>query len=252
MKRVRSINFGPRSSLPTSAVCVVANGVRETLSSLLGAPASVRIDEPSIPPAHAWAAIVRGALLYRVRGSVADAAIVLRAVDAAAIVAGAFGETDAASHGRTLSPIEREVVDRTVNALARNLAAICGARDGSSAQRVVAIGGFVTYFELLLEEPVTARIGIALSRDPEPEPRGRVELRHLAAVRIGTVGSIDLGTLAAGAAASLAPGATVPLTLADLQRCTLRAHGRGIARGRCGVSNGRYAVAVDSMRAPSD
>lgn len=251
MKRVRSINFGPRSSLPTSAVCVVANGVRETLSSLLGAPASVRIDEPSIPPAHAWAAIVREALLYRVRGSVTDAAIVLRAVDAAAIVAGIFGEPGEASRGRTLSPIEREVVDRTVNALARNLAAICGARDGSSAQRVGAIGGFVTYFELLLEEPVSARIGIALSRDPEPEPRGRIELGHLAAVRIGTIGSIDLGTLAAGAAASLAPGATVPLTLADLQRCTLTAHGRGIARGRCGVSNGRYALAVDAMRAAS-
>jgi flagellar motor switch protein FliM len=252
MKRVRRINFGPRSSLPTSAVCVVANGVRETLSSLLGAPTSVRIDEPSIPPAHAWTAIVRGALLYRVRGSVADAAIVLRAADAAAIVAGVFGESGDASHGRTLSPIEREVVDRTVNALARNLAAICGARDGSSAQRVCAIGGFVTYFELLLEEPVSARIGIALSRDPEPEPRGRVELGHLAAVRIGTVGSIDLGTLAAGAAASLVPGATVPLTLADLRRCTLAAHGRGLARGRCGVSNGRYSLAVDSMRAASD
>ena len=43
MKRVRAIRFDARASLPTTAACVVANGVRETLTSLFGTPASMRI-----------------------------------------------------------------------------------------------------------------------------------------------------------------------------------------------------------------
>jgi hypothetical protein len=242
------MRFEPRSSLPTTAACVVANGVRETLSSLLGAPASMFLCEPTIPRPHAWLAIVRDALLYRVRGGVADAALVLRAVDAGAIAAAAFGESGGDLRSRALSPIERDVIDRTANAIAANLTAICGAREGHCVERVASIGGFVTYFELLLEEPVSARIGVALSRDPSPEPRGRVDLGHLAPVRISAIGAIDLGTVDARMAASLAPGAVVPLRRTDMQRCSLTAFGRRLARGHCGVRNGRYALTVDAIR----
>ena len=243
------MRFEPRSSLPTTAVCMVANGVRETLSSLLGTPAAMSICEPIIPRPHAWSAIVREALLYRVRGSVADAALVLRAVDAIAIAAAAFGEPKEDPPARALSAIEREVIDRTANAIAANLSAICGAREGHCVERVASIGGFVTYFELLLEEPASARIGIALSRDPAPEPRSRVALGHLAPVRISAAGEIDLGTVDARMAASLAPGAIVPLRPTDMQRCMLTAFGKRLARGHCGVRNGRYALTVDSGRA---
>ncbi len=244
------MRFEPRSSLPTTAACVVANGVRETLSSLLGTPASMSICEPIIPRPQAWTAIVREALLYRVRGSVADAALVLRAVDAIAIAAAAFGEPEEDPPARALSAIEREVIDRTANAIAANLSAICGAREGPHfVERVASIGGFVTYFELLLEEPASARIGIALSRDPAPEPRSRVAFGHLAPVRISAAGEIDLGTVDAGTAASLAPGAIVPLRPTDMQRCMLTAFGKRLARGHCGVRNGRYALTVDSARA---
>ena len=77
-KRIRKPVFGPRSALPPSAACVVANGVRETLTSILSSPVEMRVFEPSIPTAPAWPAIVKDAVLYRVRGSIADAAIVLR------------------------------------------------------------------------------------------------------------------------------------------------------------------------------
>jgi Type III flagellar switch regulator (C-ring) FliN C-term len=249
MKCVRAIRFDARASLPTSAACVVANGVRETLTSLFGTPASMRICEPMIPPAHTWPVIVRNAMLYRVRGSVADAAVVLRATDAMAIASTIFGESPGAvSTARELSRIERDVIDRTASAIAANFGAVCGAREGHSAERVGAIGGFVTYFELLLEEPVTASIGIALSRDPAPEPLVRLELGHLAEVGVVLFASLAIGPVEAGAIARLAPGSVLSVQRSQLSRCALTATGRPLAAGHCGVRNGRFALQVDSPR----
>jgi hypothetical protein len=70
---------------------MVAGGVRESLSALFGTPIATRLLEPVIPSAHAWVTIAGEAILYRLRGSVADAAIVLRPADAAALAAAAFG-----------------------------------------------------------------------------------------------------------------------------------------------------------------
>jgi Type III flagellar switch regulator (C-ring) FliN C-term len=247
-KRVKRASFASRSSLPISAACVVANGVRETLSSLLGAPVLLRLFEPSIPSPQAWPAISRDARLYRTRGSVADAAVVLRAPDAIAFAAALFGESHAASTAeRALSPIECEVLDRMINAIAANLTAVCGTREVLAVERVAAIGGFVTYFELLVEEPIAARIGIALSRDPAPEPRGCVEMEHLAGVRLKTLALLDAGRIAAAAVASLAVGAIVPIGRPELHRCSLTVGGRVLARGSCGVRNGRYALTVEAM-----
>ncbi|HEY6325785.1 MAG TPA: hypothetical protein VIW73_04615, partial [Candidatus Cybelea sp.] len=91
-KRVRETRFERRSSLPASAACVVANGIRETLTALLGSPVTLRLFEPVMPDPDAWDAIARDATMYRVRGSVADAAIVLRAADAIAFASAVFGE----------------------------------------------------------------------------------------------------------------------------------------------------------------
>ena len=109
-KRVRRTHFEERSSLPTSAACVVANGVRETLTSLIGAPIAMRLFEPAIPSPRAWGAIVCDAALYRVRGNVADAAVVLRASQACALAAAIFGEPSPEQPPRReLSPLENEV-----------------------------------------------------------------------------------------------------------------------------------------------
>jgi hypothetical protein len=251
VKCVRAIRFGPRSSLPASAACVVANGVRETLTSVFGMPVSMRICEPMIPPPGAWPIIVHDAILYRVRGSVADAVLVLRAVDAVAIASAIFGESAGAiSAARELSRIERDVIDRTASAIAANLGAVCGAREAHYAERVGTIEGYVTYFELLLEEPVTASIGVALSRDPAPEPRICFELGHLAGVRIVAIGSVELGRVQASAVAGLAPGSMLPVHRSLLNRCALSAAGRPLARGRCGVRNGRFALQVDELCDP--
>jgi flagellar motor switch protein FliM len=239
--------FGPRSALPPSAACVVANGVRETLTSILSSPVEIRVFEPSIPASLAWPAIVKDAVLYRVRGSIADAAVVLRSADALSLVAALFGEGLPVDPQRELSPIERDVLDRTVNAMAAHLVSVCGARESRFVERVGAIEGYATYFELLLEQPVAARIGIALSRDPSPEPRGCVEIGHLAGVSIAARVTLDLGRMPSGAVAELRPGSILTLRPYDLQRCSLRAHGRSLARGACGVRNGRYAFHVEAV-----
>jgi hypothetical protein len=247
-KRLRHVRFEARSSLPIGAACVVANGVRETLSSLLGAGVALRLLAPSIPTPQAWPIVLREALLYRLRGNVADAAIVLRLPDAIALAAALFGESRVAALDRALSPLERDLLDRAVNAVAGNLAVVCGTPEGRFVERVGEIRGFVTYFELSIEEPVAARIGIALSRDPSPETRGSFEVGHLAAVKLTAVASLDLGKIEAAEVARLACGAILPIKPTGLHRCALSVAGRRVARGTCGIRNGRLAFSVDSMR----
>jgi flagellar motor switch protein FliM len=244
-KCVRRHRFERRSSLPVSAACVASSGVRETLASLLRANVTVRLLEPAVPSPEAWAAIARGATLYRMRGSVADAAVVLRPADAAAIAAAAFGEAaSSAMPDRDLSPLERDVLDRTVAAIASTLNAVCGTRERETLERIQTICGFVTYFEILLETPIEARIGIALSRDPVPEPHGKLSLDDLADVALAPVVSVDIARATASVLANLAPGALVPMARSSAIRGELRLGGRTLARGTCGIRDGRYALAI--------
>ncbi len=244
-KRVHNARFEERSSLPTSAVCVVASGVRETLSALLRTSVTLSLYEPTIPATPAWSAIVREAQIYRLHARKADAAIVLRPPDAVALAAAVFGEPQVAGcANRALSPIEREVVDRVVRAIARSLAAVCGTRENEEVENVRQIDGFVTYFELQLEAPVAARIGIALSSDPSPEPGRQLTLEDLSQVELVPVASLDLGTVEAETIARLSLGALLPVVALNLHRATLQLHGRTLARGVCGVRNGRYALTL--------
>ncbi|MGA8534785.1 MAG: FliM/FliN family flagellar motor switch protein [Candidatus Tumulicola sp.] len=246
--RIRDARFEERSSLPVSAACVVAAGVRETLAALLGVAVAVRLLEPVIPTPEAWAAIARGAMLYRFHGSVADAIIVLRPRDAGALAAAAFGEPAAASTPeRELSPLEREVLDRAVSAVAGTLNAVCGARERDVLERVQTIGAFVTYFEVVLEQSVDARIGIAVSRDPAPEPHGRLEIGDLGDICVAPVVSLDMTAIEAGALAQLKIGALLAIPLASGFRGRLHVGGRTLARGTCGTYDGRYALAVESV-----
>ena len=82
-RRVRASRFEKRSLLPVSAACVVANGVRQTLGELLGATVAVRLLEPVLPAREAWSQICAGAIVFAISGESSDAALVLRADDAA-------------------------------------------------------------------------------------------------------------------------------------------------------------------------
>lgn len=244
---IRTVRFCDRSSLPLSAACLVASGIREALASILNAPVVARLLEPVIPSPYAWSEIARGAVIYRLRGSVADAALILRPADATALAAAVFGErATTRSSPRSLSPIERDVLERTIGALAGTLAAVCGTSDRDALERVSTIGGFVTFFEIAVEQAVDARIGIALSRDPAPEPHGKLDLDDLSGVRIAPSVFVDLAATRAAALASISVGSFLPFP-GDGFRGRLGYGGQTLARGTCGARGGNYALVVENV-----
>lgn len=242
-----AVRFEERSCLPLNAACLVAGTVRERLSALLGVPVALCVFEPEIPTARAWEIIGRSAHVYRVRGKVADAAIVLRERDAKAVVAAAFGETpDALPAEAGLSPLERDVLDRVASALSGTLVTLCGEqREAVATSSAAGLGVFAAYLELALDQPVTARIGIALSHDLVPEAIPAVTPNDLADVPLEASVVLDVEDLAAWRLAALAPGDVVPITRAGTLRGSLRIAGRTLAIGVCGVRSGRYAFEVE-------
>jgi Type III flagellar switch regulator (C-ring) FliN C-term len=248
--RVRRPRFEERSLLPPVAACVVASATRERLTALFGAPIAVRLLEPQIPTPQAWKAILRGATLYRVRGSASDAAIVLRPADAAALASAAFGETLAqVVPARKLSPLERGALDRMVAAIAGTLGSVCGERDphGFRAEPVEKLENAVTYFELSLELPAEARVGVALARDPAPEPSVRIREQEVGDLRLRATGTLEVGKIAASAVTTLAPGQILPIPRSSDCRGSLKIGGRVFARGFCGVTGDRYALEIEGM-----
>lgn len=240
-RRVRSARFERRSTLSVSAACVVANGVRETLSALLAAPVTLRLSEPVIPDTQAWSAIGARAYIYGVRGSIADAAFVLRPPDALALAAAAFGETS--DEQRALSPVESEILLRAVRALAGCLAPVSG-REPVRVEPILDISGFATYFELLLERPAPLRIGIALSKEPPAKAASALMPQQLMDVEIELSAEFAAGTIPAAAFLGLRPGALVPMITKIGQPGLLRAGGTVLVRGECGTLGERNALIV--------
>ncbi|HZZ00801.1 MAG TPA: FliM/FliN family flagellar motor C-terminal domain-containing protein [Candidatus Baltobacteraceae bacterium] len=238
--------FAERSCLPLSAACLVAGSMRERLCALLGVPVALCVLEPEIPNARAWRAIGRRAHVYRVRGNVADAAIILRERDAKAVAAVAFGEPpDPQPSEPRLSPLERDVLDRVVAALTGTLAALCGEqREGATATATIP-SEFVAYLELLVDQPIAARIGIALSRDLTPEAAPALTPNDLADLPLEASVAFDLENFTARRLAALAPGDVVPITRPGAPRGSLRIGGRTLATGTCGVRDGRYAFEIE-------
>jgi hypothetical protein len=244
-RRIRRPTFEERSLLPVSAACVVAGGVREALSRLIGEAVLLKFYEPAIPSAAAWEQIVRDARIYRVRGSRGEAAVILRMRDAAALAAAAFGERDAAA--TPLSALEAAVVDRTVRAFAAQFTALCGATEAPFLEEIHAIGGLETYVELQVEQPVHARIGIALARDPLPETQPGMAVESLLDLQVELCVRTDLGSYPALAIAELEPGVILPMPPPGAIRGTLEVAGSPLARGECGVNGGRYALVIDQF-----
>lgn len=240
-RRVRRASFVRRSSLPVSAACVVANGVRETLSAVLPAPVSLRLLEPAIPDAGAWAAICDGARMYGVRGAIADAAFILRPADALALAAAAFGESP--HEDRALSPLEREVVMRALRTAAGALSSVCG-RELSPLEPILDVRGYVTYFELLVERPTPLRMGIALSRDPAPLAAAALRIEDLLDVQVELGVQFARGSIDAAAFLDLRPGANVPMKTRVGEPALLVAAGTVLARGECGALGERNALIV--------
>ncbi len=240
---VRPMVFEARTAFPVAAACVVANGVREMLAALLQSPVELHVFEPAVPSKSGWRAIVDGARLYRVSGTRADAAIVLRPAACVALASAAFGET--ASAARALSAVETTVLDRIVNAIAGNFTAVCGTRpERLVPEPVASIDGLLTYFELVLDRPVPASIGIALAAHDQPEKAGGLLLEDLLDVEIELDVRTEGTIVPAGELGALEPGAIVPITVSSGLTAVATVAGRPLARGECGVRAKRFALAI--------
>ena len=239
---VRAAKLERRSALPVSAACVVANGVRETLSTLLRQPVTVRLLEPVVPDADAWALITCNALLYRVRGPLNDAMLILRPSDALALTGAVFGERS--QELRPLSAIEEQVLARAVRSLASMLAPVCGAAETLVAERCDERAGLLSYFELLVDGPVAVRIGVALSRDPAQAVRSALRIEDLAEVEIELTAEFAAGEIEAGNLLLLQPNATLRMDTKVGAPAALKVAGRTLARGECGALGEHSAFVV--------
>ncbi|HEX8805699.1 MAG TPA: FliM/FliN family flagellar motor switch protein, partial [Candidatus Aquilonibacter sp.] len=197
----------------------------------------------------AWGAIVRDAHVYRVRGATVDAAVIVRPQDASALAAAAFGEREV--RAAPLSALERTVLERIVQAIAAQFGPICGAAAELVVDQRPDMRTFSTYFDLQLERPVRARIGVALSRDPQPESVAGVAIDDLLDVEVELAVQIDAGAHPAAGIGTLELGDVLPLRLGPL-RGTLRVAGRPLAVGECGVHGRYYALAVDPTPTPRE
>jgi hypothetical protein len=243
-RRIRTLTFEERSMLPVSAACVVANGVRETLSALFGEAVKLKLYEPIIPDAAAWDAIVRDATVYWSRGATIDIAVIVRPTDASGLAAAAFGERDA--QAAALSALERTVLERIVRAIGAQCGPVCGTAAELTVDLQPDVRTLRTFFELQIERPLRARIGIALSRDPLPALTRGVGVEDLLELDMELSVQIDVGRLPAAQIAALEPGSILPIPEGAPRGIVLLA-GRPLALGECGVHGQHFALAVDRI-----
>jgi len=238
--RIRRGAFVERSLLPVSAACVVANAIRECLATLSRSDVDLRLWPPAVPSGDGWDAILRGASVYVVRGTLADAALVLRPRDANALAAWLFGEPVAPEGDRALSPLESEITRRAVAAIAPTLSPVCGETRLEGRSGIDA----VTYFELHVVTPVECCIGIALSREPASALAKRLERDVLKNAAIVASVELSLPPLSAERVAMLRAGDVID---AGGSAGLLRANGVPYARGGSGVAGERFAMRVGSF-----
>ena len=241
-RRVCASTFEERSTFPIAAGCLIANGVRETLSALFGAPVEIRLFEPVVPTVQGWRAITEGAQLSRITGTRSAAVLVLRAEACVGLASAAFGERTAAV--RPLSSLEETVLARILRAIAPAVAAALGGRGEPALEPVVDLSGCTSYVELQLERPIGARIGIALGSDAPVEAAPSIGAEELLDVEIELRAVTDGLPVMAGELAALEVGTIVPITVTPGLTAHVMVAGRPIARGECGVRGNRLALAI--------
>ena len=223
---VRRGTFEERSLLPVSAACIVANAMRERLTTLCGRCVDLRLWPPAVPCASAWETILRGAQLHVIRGSLCDAAFVLRPFDAQALATLLFGERPCEHAERALSPLESEITRRAIAAVAVTLAPVCG--EGTVEPRSSRTS-FVTYFELHVLEPAPLCIGIALSREPPQTSAAAILPEHVTRASVTASVEIALAPARAADVAELRRGDILP---ALLERAVMRVNGHRVRAPR--------------------
>jgi flagellar motor switch/type III secretory pathway protein FliN len=247
-RALRPIAFAARSTLPLSAACLVANGVRETLSRLLAVELEVDLIEPAIPGAGERRVLLEGATILRVRGRLCDGFVILRPADAQRLVALAFGEDERCERA-PLSEIESATLDRIASALVPLCNTLCGTLGPVTRELAErAACDLAAYFEVRTTGRVRVALGFGLSRDPAEEIGERITLDDLADVELEGTVEFGRGTLRVPAFSRLACGVTLALDTPLGGPGALRFGDVRFARGDCGVVSGRNAFCCESDR----
>jgi len=239
---VREARFVRRSGLPLSAACLVANGVREHLSSSLGRAFETSVIDPVVLDQRAARALFSGATVYRVRGRLCDAFTVLRSDDALRLAALAFGETERAEG--EMSPVERLTLDRLLALLPPLCVPLCGeVRSVATETPERASAESAAYFEVRLS-PVAVAFGFAMSIDPSEVAVPALALEDLRDLEMECTVECARGTIDVDALARLSAGETLALQTPLGGGGTLCVSGVPIAYGTCGARGERAAFAI--------
>lgn len=236
-RTIRAGSFQARSHLPLAAATLVANAMREQLAALLRCEVAVRLCEPCVPEPQAWPILLASSRSVLVRGPITDVALVLREEDAHGFITAAFG-ADILAQGPP-SLIEGRVIDRLLEALAGTLGPIVGPRFVTHALKEPGQRVFAAYFEVLIEAPMQARVGVAIVHDPPPPVRGCVEPAAMDPIEIEVSAVFACGEHPAAQVVELTIGDVITIEDSTIY---LRAQGALLGHGECGVSAGKFAV----------
>jgi flagellar motor switch/type III secretory pathway protein FliN len=245
---VRRARFVPRPSLPIDAACVVANGVREGLRTLLGETCTVTIGEPVALDAAAWRSLVHDALLFATPGRATDVVFVLAARDARRLVAAAFGEEPGTTES-AWSTLEAGAIERIIVRCANACEALCVERRGpTSPVDAARIPRSVAYFDVRVTAPVTLTVGVGIVRDlPETPPLATLGTAALGEVAVEVRAILGRAILPVPRLLELRAGSVVVLGTAVDDAGELNVAGQRIAVGTCGLRRGRTAFEVRSV-----
>jgi flagellar motor switch/type III secretory pathway protein FliN len=244
---VRRARFVPCPGLPVDAACVVANGVREGLRTLLGEASSVTIGEPVALDAAAWRNLAHDALLFATPGRATDVVFVLARRDARRLVAAAFGE-DPSTDG-SWSALEAGAIERIVARCANACEALCVERRGpTAAVDAGRIPRSVAYFDVRVTAPVTLTLGVGILRElPAPPPSATLGTAALGGIAVEVRAVLGRGVLPVPRLLDLRVGSIVPLGTQIEAGGELNVAGQRLVFGTGGLRNGRRAFEVRSI-----
>ncbi len=251
-RRLREARFVARSTVPVSALCLVANGVREHLRAALGVPLEITLGEAAPLCAAARARLFDGAHCFVTRGRATDVFLFVSERDARRLLAVAFQER---AVDCSLSPLERSALGRLVCGLAAVLDPLCAERQApAQAVDVRQAARCTTYVDLRIGPPVEATLGLGLTREPAADASGpTLAPEHILGVECDVRAEIARGTITAAQLARLGPGEIVRMNTKVGAQAVLKVAELIVARGRGGVVVGEDAIsgpaafAVDSV-----
>lgn len=249
---IRPLRFKARSNVPFSALCFVANGVREHLRRLLGVSVEVTVGEAEPLCGETRTRLLHESRCYLTRGRLSDVFLIVREGDARRLVGAALGEP---GDERALSSLELAVLLRLVGELALVLDPLCAERYGAP----VAVGAdeaaqCAVYADVRIGAPIEAVLGLGLSREPPPDQGGpTVAPDVLCGVDCEVRAEFASASITAERLVRLKPGEIVGMDTKVGANAVLKVADQVVARGRVGVtvdedgSPRRAAFAVEAV-----